>query len=139
MSRRFDSPQDAERAFYAAFERADLDAMMSVWAHDEQIICIHPGGGRRCGPAAVRESWRQIFAQGPQLRFRLADERLVAGKLMSVHSVFEYISVAGQSRPPAAVLATNIYILTGAGWRMLMHHAGMAGSETAGPPPDVLH
>jgi hypothetical protein len=45
----FVSPQDAEAAFYAALQRADLDAMMEVWSADEEGSCIHPGGARIAG------------------------------------------------------------------------------------------
>ncbi|MCX7168975.1 MAG: nuclear transport factor 2 family protein, partial [Proteobacteria bacterium] len=36
----FPTPQDAEAAFYDALERADLEALMAVWAEDEEIVCI---------------------------------------------------------------------------------------------------
>ncbi|HXZ95937.1 MAG TPA: nuclear transport factor 2 family protein, partial [Burkholderiales bacterium] len=55
----FPTPQDAEAAFYEAFESADLDAMMAVWAEDEEVVCVHPSGPRLTGIAQVRESWRQ--------------------------------------------------------------------------------
>ena len=42
----FPTPQDAEAAFYEALERADLEAMMEVWAEDEEIVCVHPAGPR---------------------------------------------------------------------------------------------
>ena len=32
----FASPEDAETAFYDAIERADLEAMMAIWADDEK-------------------------------------------------------------------------------------------------------
>ena len=50
----FPTAQDAENAFYEALERADLDGMMAVWAEDEDIVCVHPGGPRVSGPRAVR-------------------------------------------------------------------------------------
>jgi hypothetical protein len=34
----FTSPQEVETAFYEALERGDLEAMMTVWAEDEDII-----------------------------------------------------------------------------------------------------
>ena len=52
----FASPEDAETAFYDAIERADLEAMMAIWADDEEVACIHPAGQRLTGLAAVRES-----------------------------------------------------------------------------------
>ena len=50
----FPTAQDAENAFYEALERCDLEGMMAVWAEDEDIVCVHPAGGRcagrtRCG------------------------------------------------------------------------------------------
>jgi hypothetical protein len=69
-SKLFPTPDDAETAFYDAFERADLAAMMAVWAEADDIVCIHPQGPRLAGFEAVRESWGQIFSAGAQLRVR---------------------------------------------------------------------
>jgi ketosteroid isomerase-like protein len=137
----FASAQDAEHAFYQAFERADLAAMMAVWAEEDDIVCIHPGGVRRSGVVEVRESWRQLFAQGPRLRFKLTGNRVFSGRMISIHSVYEQVSVAGDPQPANPVLATNVYLLTDRGWRMLLHH----GSPLAGAPapqenpPSTLH
>jgi ketosteroid isomerase-like protein len=136
------SPQDAEQAFYLAFEHADLVRMMAVWAEEEDIVCVHPGGGRHSGVVEVRESWRQIFSQGPRLRFRLAGNHVFAGRMLSIHSVYEHVTVAGNPRPANPVLSTNIYLFTNRGWRMLMHHASPLAPEAApqdAPPPSVLH
>ncbi len=72
IAKNYATPQDTEQAFYRAFELADLVEMMAIWAEEEEIVCVHPNGGRHCGLVEVRESWRQIFSQGPRLRFRLA-------------------------------------------------------------------
>ena len=137
----FATAQDAEHAFYQAFERADLAAMMVVWAEEDDIVCVHPGGARRCGVVEVRESWRQIFAQGPRLRFRLTGNRVFSGRMLTIHSVYEQVSVAGDPRPANAVLATNAYALGPSGWRMLMHHGSPLAGEPATQenPPSLLH
>lgn len=137
----FATPQDAERAFYRAFERADLAGMMAVWAEDEDISCVHPGGPRHAGVVEVRDAWQQIFAHGPRLRFRLVGSRVFAGRMLSIHTVYEHATVAGDSRPANPVLATNIYLLTDRGWRMLMHHASPLAPEAVPqePPPSILH
>jgi len=137
----FATPQDAEQAFYKAFERADLAAMMSVWAEEEDIVCVHPGGARHTGIVEVRESWRQILAQGPGLRFHLVGNRVFSGRMISIHSVYEHATVAGESRQANPVLATNIYLLTDRGWRMLMHHASplATAAPSKEPTPSVLH
>jgi ketosteroid isomerase-like protein len=134
MTERLSTPEQAETAFYQAIEQADLGAMMAVWAEDEEIICIHPGGARLIGLEAVRDSWRGIFAAGPRLRFRLLDPRIQAGRMVSVHNLVERITVSGDLRPHL-VLATNVYVLTTGGWRMLMHHASPMPPSAAPPEP----
>jgi ketosteroid isomerase-like protein len=138
----FPTPQDAEAAFYEAFENADLDAMMAVWAEDEEVVCVHPSGPRLSGIAQIRESWRQLFASGPSLRFHISGQQYLRGMLLSVHSVYENIAVTGESTPRSPVIATNIYVLTEKGWRMLLHHACAAPVSTktsSDPAPTVLH
>jgi ketosteroid isomerase-like protein len=137
----FATARDAEHAFYQAFERADLAAMMAVWAEEDDIVCVHPGGARRAGVVEVRESWQQIFAQGPRLRFKLSGSRVFSGRMLSIHSVYEHVSVAGDPRPANPVLATNIYLLTARGWRMLMHHGSPLAAEPAPRenPLSILH
>ena len=127
----FPTPQDCEAAFYDAFESADLETMMSVWAEDEDIVCIHPAGPRLVGLDEVRESWRQIFASGQQLRFHIKNQQILRGMLLSIHSVMEHILVMGQPKPQAPIIATNIYLLTDRGWRMLAHHASPAPVQEA--------
>jgi len=134
------SPEQAEAAFYSALDKADLAAMMAVWAEDEDIVCIHPGGPRLIGMDAVRESWRRIFAPGPHMGFQLLDVRVHGGRMLSVHNLYERITIGGQPKAHLA-LATNVYLLTPSGWRMLMHHASPLPPDTPGPdmPIGTLH
>ncbi len=116
------TPEQAEAAFYAAFETRDLDAMMTLWCDDPGVSCVHPGGERHLGPAEVRDSWRRIFAGSGRLRFRVAEVVAATGDDVAVRSVIEHISVPGvQGTTP--VIATNVFRRTGEGWRMWMHHA----------------
>jgi len=138
----FTTPQEAEAAFYEAFEKADLDAMMAVWADDDEIVCVHPGGVRLAGMAQVRESWRQIFAAGQTLRFRLRHQQSLSGMTLVVHSVCEQISVAGETQERGPVISTNIYMRTENGWRMVVHHASPAPvspDAEAKRAPKTLH
>lgn len=132
----FITPQDAEAAFYEAIEKADLDAMMAVWADDEDIVCVHPGGTRLSGLEQVRESWRQIFASGQTLHFRLRHRQALNGMTLAVHSVYEQISIAGETRARHPMIATNVYLRTESGWRIVVHHASPA---PANPEPEGKH
>lgn len=137
----FASPQDAEAAFYDALERADLEAMMSVWSEDEEVVCIHPGGMRISGYAKVIESWRQILGNGARLRVRLSHQIHLQGLLLSIHSLHENISLIEDDTPRPPIVATNIYLRGTQGWRMLVHHASPApvSPEAVGETPKTLH
>ena len=148
----FPTAQDAENAFYEALERCDLDGMMAVWAEDEEILCVHPVGGRLTGQNQVRESWAQLFAAGPRARLQVTQQVAISGMMLAVHSVFENFSLertapgaAPSDARPAPIVATNVYLRTAAGWRMIVHHASPAPAQAAPPPapregpPKLLH
>jgi ketosteroid isomerase-like protein len=142
-SRIFPTAQDAENAFYEALERCDLDGMMAVWAEDEDIFCIHPSGPRLTGQDEVRSSWAKIFAGGPGARVQISHQVAVSGMMIAVHSVHENFTVEGDPRPRPPVIATNVYLRTPAGWRMIVHHASPAPAQLEaaprGAPPKILH
>lgn len=135
----FTSPQEVEAAFYQALERGDLDAMMSVWSEDEEIVCVHPGGPRLAGYALVREGWRHIFEGGTRLKVQLLALSTVHAPFTAVHSVIEQISVIGQKHLAAPVVATNVYIRGALGWRMIVHHSSPVPPSSIGDAPNVLH
>lgn len=116
------SPEAPEAAFYAAFEAADLEAMMRLWCDDQTVVCIHPGGERHVGLEEVRESWRRIFAGSGQLRMHVAQSVSASTPAMSVRCVIEYIGVRGV-RGTVPVVATNMFRRAPEGWRLWMHHA----------------
>lgn len=140
----FPTPDDAESAFYEAFERGDLAAMMVVWAEGDDVVCVHPSGPRLVGFDAVRDSWMQIFGGGAKLSVRVTESRRLDGPSVAVRSVVEAITAPGTEGSPQFVNATNVYVLTDAGWRIAIHHA--SPPEQASPPeedeeelPHTLH
>jgi len=136
----FPTPQDAEAAFYEALERADIEAMMAVWAEDEEIVCIHPGGPRLVGYAAIREAWRRIFDGGARLQVRLSHPTSVQGPLATLNTVIEHIAVRNDESVRAPVVATNVYVRGVLGWRMVLHHASPAPPDSIGNAPHkTLH
>jgi ketosteroid isomerase-like protein len=125
--------EDIEAAFYDAIGRADLDALMALWAEDEDILCIHPGAARLVGHAAIRASWEAIFERGGvTIRAR---QLLVTQNLMTaIHNIVEEIN---QPNPTDSehqelhIIATNVYIKTPQGWRIALHHASVAAGAAA--------
>jgi ketosteroid isomerase-like protein len=139
----FASAEDVENAFYEAIARADLDALMSVWADDEEIVCIHPTGQRLLGAAIIRENWRAIFANNPRLTVRITHSVRWSGMLLSVHNVIETLYLGDEPTPHGPMLATNVYQRGASGWRLLSHHASTAtdtlATEIGDSTPRTLH
>ena len=134
---RYATPQEAEDAFYAAFIKRDVNAMMSVWAEDEDIACIHPLSPMTTGPAAVRASWESIFRHSPPMKFMINEKSRLEDSKLAVHIVEEHIHVNNEpARPP--VLATHVYRLTDNGWRMILHHASPS-PKSAKQEKQTLH
>lgn len=138
------SVDEVEAAFYDALQKADLDALMAVWADDDEVSCVHPGGARLIGPAAIRASYEAMFARG-RLDAEPTHVRRHESHGVAVHSVVERVRVAAEGAARYAyVVATNVWTRTARGWRLVSHHAspGMADeAEAAGDTtqPATLH
>jgi ketosteroid isomerase-like protein len=130
----FPTPTDCEIAFYDAFERADLKLMMATWADDPNIICIHPQGPRLAGLTAIRESFAEIFSHGPNAQLNISELRKHEGQTLAIHSVYETFTLRDANRvlttQTQTILATNVFLLTPNGWRIITHHASSAPQGT---------
>ncbi len=135
------SADDTEAAFYEALQSGDLDQLMACWADEDDIVCVHPGGPRVVGAAAIRASFEAMFEQGS---VHAHPERLrkVESLGAAVHNVLERIDLVTAEGPRHAwVVATNVYMKTAQGWRLVAHHASPGRSEVAevATSAQVLH
>lgn len=135
----FSTAQDAEAAFYEALERSDLEGMMAVWAEDEEIVCVHPGGPRLAGYAAIREAWQRIFDRGTRLSIRVVHQSHLRTPFVAVHSLMEYVTIRESDTARAPVVTTNIYMRGPLGWRLVMHHASPVPPDAPQDVPKTLH
>lgn len=135
----FASPQDAEAAFYEALENCDIEAMMSVWAEDEEVVCVHPGGPRLVGYATIREAWQNVFANGTRLRVRLSQQTTVSTPFAMISMLLEHFATADNENLNAPVAATNIFVRGVLGWRMVAHHASPVPPSSIAEAPRTLH
>ena len=135
----FTTPQDAATAFYRAFEAKDIDAMMAAWAEDEDIVCVHPGGPRLVGFDAVRVGWEQIFAGETKLLFRLEELVVLETVGMALQSAIEQVTVGDNPAPRGTAIASNVFLRTPSGWRIVLHHASPAPTVTIASPAGPLH
>jgi len=109
----------ANQAFYDAHEARDLDAMAAVWAHDDGVVCVHPGWPILRGWVDVEESWRRIFAGPGRNQFIVTnDEVVIAGNVAWV-TLDENLVAGGVT---GTIAATNVYLRSAGGWRLTVHH-----------------
>jgi ketosteroid isomerase-like protein len=135
----FATPQDVEAAFYDALERCDIDAMMSVWAEDEEVVCVHPGGPRLVGYALIREAWQHVFVNRRRLRVRLSQQTAVTTPFAMVSTLLEHLGSVDDQSLSAPVAATNVYVRGALGWRLVAHHASPVPPNSIGEAPRILH
>jgi ketosteroid isomerase-like protein len=133
---------DIEAAFYEALQSGDLEKLMACWADEDDIVCVHPGGGRVVGAAAIRANFDAMFSNGT-IRAQPEKVRKVDSMSASVHNVLERVELLTEEGPRHAyVIATNVYHKTAQGWRMVAHHASPGTpremQEVSETPP-VLH
>jgi uncharacterized protein (TIGR02246 family) len=136
------SASDAEAQFYEALRDGDLDRVMAVWADDEDVVCVHPGGARVVGTQAVRAAFEAIFANG-HIGVHPEHVKRVQAMGSAVHSVLERIDVVTVEGPRTGwIVATNVYVNTSQGWRMVAHHASPGAPDEIPEitdAPSVLH
>lgn len=136
------SADDTEAAFYEALQSADIDKLMACWADEDEIVCVHPGGTRVVGAAAIRASFDSMFANGT-IRAWPERVRKVETMVSAVHHLVERVEVLTEQGPQQAwVVATNVYHKTAHGWRMVAHHASpgtQADAQEATESPPMLH
>ena len=117
------SPDEIELEFYAAMQGGDIERLMAVWSDDDEISCVHPGGTRLVGAAAIRTAFESMFANG-SIAVEPHRVRRLESHSSAVHSVVERIRVGHEgSEQFAWVVATNVYLKSAQGWRLVAHHA----------------
>jgi len=136
------NPDDIESAFYDALRQGDIERLMSCWADEEEIVCVHPGGPRLIGAGAIRANFEAMFANGT-VQAQPTQVHKVESLASAMHHLVERVEVLGANGPQTAfVVATNVYHKTPQGWRMVAHHAS-PGTPTAptevSSSPAVLH
>jgi ketosteroid isomerase-like protein len=138
------TPDEIEAQFYEALQSGDIERLMAAWSDDDEIVCVHPGGPRVVGAAAIRASFEAIFANG-SIPLRPEEVRRVESAGCAVHNVLERVDIATADGPQSAwVVATNVYLKTAQGWRLVVHHASPASTtrealQADADAPATLH
>jgi uncharacterized protein (TIGR02246 family) len=137
------SPDDVEAQFYEALRDGDVDRLMALWSDDDDTVCVHPGGPRVIGARAIRATFEAMFASGGRIAASPERVRRLQSMDAAVHHLVERIDVATPEGPRTGyVLATNVYLKSAQGWRMVAHHASPGRLDDVveiTDAPSVLH
>jgi ketosteroid isomerase-like protein len=139
----YPTPDDVEQSFYEALQAGRIDELMACWTDEDEPVCVQPAGPRLVGLKSIRASFAGMFAHGPITVQPEVVHRSLHGDC-AIHSVIETVVVSGdEGLLEAALLATNVYVLTASGWRLALHHASSGGAKpldpVAGVRPHQLH
>ena len=114
----------ANQRFYDAFGALDIDQMERVWEPSERAMCVHPGWPALVNWELIRQSWERIFDNTTLMHFNVKYlNASVQGDCGWVTCVENISSVLQGTASNFGILATNIFVRTPLGWRMIAHHA----------------
>lgn len=138
---------EVEASFYEALQVGDLDRLMACWADEDDIVCVHPGGGRLVGAAAIRASFEALFAGGQGVAVTPTQVCRVESLTSAMHNLIEQIRV--QTHEGASLMyavVTHVYQRTAQGWRLVAHHGSPGETvpvattgQQSSEPPQVFH
>jgi ketosteroid isomerase-like protein len=121
----------ANTAHYTAFETGDLDLMGAIWVNGklaDHAWCVHPGWSPVRGRSAILRSYAAVMAGTTYIQFFLTDVEVALLGDTAVVTCTENMLSAGADMPETTfaggrAVAMNVFARTGAGWRLLAHHA----------------
>ena len=126
--------REANERFYRALETLDLAAMERLWLHAPWVRCIHPGWDVLVGWEGVYESWRQIFASKAWIRVTATQVQVEVFGDVALVGCAENITTGQDGEVVVAVAqATNLFMRTADGWRLIHHHASSAPVQVTQP------
>jgi ketosteroid isomerase-like protein len=115
-----DAVMAAHQAFYDAFEARSLRDMEAVWAHDDSVVCTHPGWRSLVGWEDVRASWAALLGNDQHLQFIVTDAvPTVVGEVAWVRAS-ENLLANGELHGSIATL--NLFTRRDGRWLMVAHH-----------------
>lgn len=117
----------AVAGFYSALNRmfeGDLEAMLAVWSHREDVTYMGPTGQFEVGWPAVLKDWQGQAAMKLGGRVDPTEVQLFVGSDLAVavgYEVGENTNAAGQVQR-LKLRATSTFRKETGGWKMIGHH-----------------
>ncbi|NNJ94193.1 MAG: SnoaL-like domain-containing protein [Halobacteria archaeon] len=129
MTQPYNTPQEAEDAFYDALDEGDLNQVLSVWAETDDICCLLPMHPLIQGRQGVTDVFTHLFSRGQGVSLAIAHLGWIETGDIAIHQVEETVQGAPTDAPPPPFYGTNIYRKDSTGWRLIVHQ------NAPSPPP----
>jgi len=134
----FETPQDAEDAFYDALESGDAESMTQVWEASADIAGLLPMSPLIQGPE-VLELWRSMFEHGAAFDIQVRHLGWIESGDMALHLIEERMGAPEGLKPGTgaeaaqAVYGSNLFRRGSDGWRLVAHQ-----NSPTPPPPGAM-
>jgi ketosteroid isomerase-like protein len=125
----------ATRAYYEAFARCDVPATMDCWAEPDDIACLAPLFAPAVGRDAVEALYRDVFGilAGEVFTFEIL--QTVLEDPLAIVTCTERATNLTHGHANT-LLASNVFTLERAGWRLLHRHVSWREASQVTPGPD---
>jgi ketosteroid isomerase-like protein len=134
MTQTYNTPQDAEDAYYDALEEGDLNQLLAVWEESDDICCLLPMYPMIQGRQGVTDVFTRLFSEGHGVALGIAHLSWIHTDEIAIHQVEETIQdPPADSHPPPPFYGTNIFRKDDTGWRLLVHQ-----NAPTPPPPEFV-
>jgi len=123
--------EDATQGFYAALNAVlagDVEPMLALWSHADDVTYMSPFGELLVGWDAVRASWETQAGQGLDGTVHPEELHHYASDGLGCVVGFERGSVVvGGETVPVDIRATSLYRVEDDRWVMIGHHTDPLG------------
>ena len=125
LTRELTDVEEANLAFYEAFNQCDVHRMEKLWAQSPYVRCIHPGWEPVVGWPSVRQSWADVFESMLSIDFNLEDVHVeVVGQSARVNLVAHAsVTTIDNDIFQTSVVATTILDKIENEWLIVLHHS----------------
>ncbi len=129
--------QEANDAFYDAFESLEIQKMDEIWIKKDHVKCVHPGWDIRIGWPDVRDSWVLIFNHTIKIKFSVCLLDLCVRGDLAWTICNESIATQDKGKwVDGRIISTNLFERHDDGWRMIHHHGSpLLSLDTETDPP----
>jgi len=101
----------------------DIDPMIKVWSHADDVTYMGPSGGILVGWEQVRNSWEEQAKLKVGGKVETEDMHIIVGENIGITVNFERGTNYINGKPVKVnIRATNVFRLENGKWKMIGHH-----------------